>query len=108
MSASVKLDRLRETLEAVLEADQEFPVRRLQILLYVASKGPVTSSEISDILKLYPANTGAHLKSLATEHNGKEGLGLIEIGFQGNDYRSKYAKITLKGEKFLKKLTDTL
>ena len=108
MSTSIKLDRLRETLSFVLEEDPEFPVRRLQVLLYVSTKGPVTSSEISDILKLFQANTGAHLKALATEHNGVKGHGFIEIGFQGNDYRSKYAKLTPKGEKFLKKLTDSL
>ena len=105
---SAKLDRLREVLSQVLEEDQEFPVRRLQILLLISEKGPITSTEISESLGLFKARTGKHLQALAVSHNGEQGYGMIEIDFMGGDYRSKYAKLTPKGERFIKRLTEAL
>lgn len=105
---SVKLDRFKEALSQVLDEDQEFPVRRLQILLTISEKQPINSSDLSEILGIHKVRTGKHLQALATNHNGVEGYGLIEIGFIGNDYRSKFAKLTPKGERFIKKLEAAL
>ena len=43
---SVKIDRFKEALGLVLDEDQEFPVRRLQILLTISEKQPINSSDL--------------------------------------------------------------
>lgn len=103
-----KLRKLREAMEVLLKLDVDFTIKRLEILCVVAEKGPITSAEISDMVGLFPANTGRHLRNLAVDHNGVEGLGLIKIDYQDGDYRSKYATITTKGTKVLDKVLSSL
>ncbi len=106
--SNMKVGRIRALLDLVLDEDPEFPPRRLQVFLYIADKGPCTGTEIADMLKMYKGNVSDHLRSLAVSMNGKVGLGFITVDFEGSDYKSKYAKLTPSGERFLKRLTEAI
>jgi DNA-binding MarR family transcriptional regulator len=108
VSDTKNLEKLVKVLSLVSAEDAELPLKRLRILLYVYSNGPMSGVDIEEALEINRPNMWGHLGNLSIKHNRMRGLGFVEITDDPKDPRAKRIEITSDGRKFVNKLLEAL
>ena len=103
-----KIEKLESLCKAVRDVDNEFPPQSIQVLCIVALNPEISIVDISEKVGLSFAATSRNVTKLCDKTNGKEGLGLLAVGFNPANYSHKQISLTAKGQRFLDRLTDII
>jgi DNA-binding MarR family transcriptional regulator len=90
----------------------DLSLRQVLVLLYVGSKGfPVAQGEIAERLDLGKATASKIVSALGGTAGGikrADGLGLLTIDLDPNDYRTRLISLSKDGERVLRRVLGQL
>lgn len=91
------------------EYHSDFPPNGFAIFLHVANSEGLSSGDIIEKLKMPKATVSRNLRMLGDRVSPtREGLNLVRLEHDANDYRVRRAYLTERGKEFLRGVEEAL
>ncbi|TKB58412.1 helix-turn-helix domain-containing protein [Ferrimonas aestuarii] len=105
--AQAQLTKLMEAVEIFRDVYSEIPPQTCLMFMQVCQEEGCSIKDLQERFEMSQASASRNARLLSDRvHSGRQGLGLVELRIDEQDYRIKRAYLTEKGKEIRDRLTS--